>query len=157
MALWRRVQPDIGAYLLMRTGSHQVADDIEQDTALTVWRLFHRYDDSRPFSAWVMGIAKNKLREHARRQPQRNRALLEEDAAVELPEDPPDRIADLQRCLQQLDPIQVDLLRRHYLDHAQPSALAEQEGCSANAMRVRLHRIRTVLRRCLGKKQEEGP
>src|SRR4026207_237338 len=64
--LVRAHQARLRAYLFSRTGDIDAADDLAQEVFLVVFRLIDQYDRSRPAWPWLMGIARNALREQGR-------------------------------------------------------------------------------------------
>src|SRR3954467_2844228 len=66
-ALVRELRPRVFRYVLARVLDVYTADDVTQEVAMTVMSPLPRYvDQGRPVTAWVFGIASNKVREHRR-------------------------------------------------------------------------------------------
>src|SRR3954451_22648287 len=85
-ALVRELRPRVYRYVLARVLDPAAADDVTQEVAMTVMSALPRYvDQGRPVTAWVFGIAANKVSE-ARRASARRR-----ETAVHLV---PDTVAD---------------------------------------------------------------
>jgi len=61
-------QHNIRAYLAKRCANHADADDITQETFIAAFNNLSQYDKTKPFSAWLFGIARNKSNEHFRKQ-----------------------------------------------------------------------------------------
>ena len=68
----------------------------------------------------------------------------------------------LERCLEQLPPDNRDLVLRYYqqerkakIEHRK--SLATELGIAVNALRIRAHRIRLVLQRCVRDCIEQQP
>lgn len=62
----------------------------------------------------------------------------------------------LRRCMKKIPPKNQDLIQRYYIGEkqekiAERKKLAEEWGIEPNALRIRAHRIRTELRKCLEK------
>lgn len=162
---WRACEPTLSAWLFARVHDHQWADDLLQETALAAWRHQDRYDGRGPFIAWVLGIARNKLRDHWRRQqdgsgPHRAQvvdpqALSALDAAAEDP-----ALADeltlrreaLDSCLQEVGSDQRQLLTWSLAQGQSMVQIAERIGRSVSAVKMRLHRLRLGVKRCIDDK-----
>src|SRR5688500_13980119 len=56
-ALMERYQLDVVRYLVRRTGDHELAADLTQETFLDAFRRLDRYQPDRPFPAWLFRIA----------------------------------------------------------------------------------------------------
>src|SRR3954464_6420790 len=66
-ALVRELRPRVFRYVLARVLDPHTADDVTQEVAMTVMSALPRYvDQGRPVTAWVFGIAANKVREERR-------------------------------------------------------------------------------------------
>src|SRR5947208_6633169 len=66
-ALVRELRPRVFRYVLARVLDQPTADDVTQEVAMTVMSALPRYvDQGRPVTAWVFGIAANKVREQRR-------------------------------------------------------------------------------------------
>lgn len=68
--LYRRFLPVVYRYVLARIGSVQTAEDITSETFMAVINGIGtmRAHDELTFAAWVLGIARNKVATHYRRQ-----------------------------------------------------------------------------------------
>src|SRR3954464_3942008 len=85
--LVRELRPRVFRYVLARVLDPHTADDVTQEVAMTVMSALPRYvDQGRPITAWVFGIAANKLREQ-RRSASRRPETSVEDAGERLPDD----------------------------------------------------------------------
>ena len=106
---------------------------------------------------YFYGVAKNVLHERERRPPHKpltpDMNVTEDDA----PSDEPDEGTRLRecfrRCLRELDPEDRKLLLSYYQKSKQEKIdyrkmIAEQLGVGANALRVRVYRIRASLKEC---------
>ncbi len=157
--LFRRRQGDVYRFALHMTASPSIADDVTQETFLSVMRDAGRYEAARAtVAAWLCGIARN----HVRRRLDRDRRLqpfadLPNDEStsafdpVALDQDP---LGDLTRA-ERIDALRdailalpvayreavvlCDLEEMSYLDAA--NAL----GCALGTVRSRLHRGRALL------------
>lgn len=58
----------IRRYLLRLSGSHEVADDLTQETFARLLPAIVTYRGQAAVSTWLYGIARNVYREHVRRQ-----------------------------------------------------------------------------------------
>lgn len=77
--LAREHTPMLLAYLHSSVSEPSAVDDLYQETMLIAWRKLDEYDMDRPFGAWVRGIARNLVRQHARTQ--QNHAVLLDPSA----------------------------------------------------------------------------
>lgn len=132
------------------------AEDMLQETFLTVSRKADDFELGSNFPAWARRIAMNHVL-HQRRRFARGPVALS-DAVLEAlvaaaPEESPEerqtQLVLLRGCLERLAPAAREFVRlRYYGEHA-PQEIAEQRGLSAKGVNVTLSRARTHLRACM--------
>ena len=132
-----------------------LAEELFQETWLTVIRRIHALTDPESFTVWLYRIARNKVYAHFRRHKQ----MAELDESVEAPDDPQanafylDDAAKLHRCLGQLSPLHKEVLLLRFLEEMPYEQIAEVLGCRLGTVRSRLHHAKRALR----EKWEESP
>lgn len=154
-SLLRSVRPRVLRYCLARLGNLAVAEDVTQEVCLAVVTALPRYrDEGRPFTAFVFGVAANKLREAAR-----SAARRPESPTEQLPERPdtgagPDELAarldDIRQVaglLEALPAAQRDVLLLRVAAGLTVEETAQALGMSPGAVRVTQHRALGRLRR----------
>lgn len=143
--------------LAMRQGANATAaEEIVQDTFLTVWRKAKLYSPDRgSATAWVYAIARNVRIDRLRREPVWQELTDERDA---LPSDEPaadeamasrqiqSRVRDV---LAQLPPEQADVIRLAFMDGLSHSEIAEATGTPLGTVKTRMNlayqKIRSAL------------
>jgi RNA polymerase sigma-70 factor (ECF subfamily) len=143
--------------MLVRSGeSAEAAEDIAQETLLTIWRKAVQYDPARAgVSAWVYAIARN-LRVDRLRQHQRAQALaLYEAAEVETAEGPdgPLDAAEIERrvraALQELPEEQAAVIKLSFFEGRAHGDIARSMqlplGTVKSRIRLAMGRLRTLL------------
>lgn len=159
---WTQAQASVAGYVVAVIGDPHRADDILQDVAVAAMRKFPSYDPSRPFAAWVMGIAKMQilsLRRDRAREAERFRDAVVEDLAAAWEEAQPEaeaRGAALARCLGRLDRRARELLDLRYRSAMDPQAIATRLGATSGAVRTALSRLRAALHDCIERRLAEG-
>lgn len=158
-AVLQETQPHIRAYIAgMGVPRHDV-DDIAQDVYVELYRFADRIPADVPPKQWLKGIARNLCLNYFRRTSRRQRlqreALVEIFLQAERDGDPalsegPVRRA-LDGCCEKLSPDSRRLLALRYEQELPSHIIAERLQSSAEAVRVALFRIRTVLKACIGK------
>ena len=64
--LWTKAHPIVSAYFRACLRDFHRAEDLLQETAAAAAEKFTTYDPTRSFTAWVLGVARNKLLHHQR-------------------------------------------------------------------------------------------
>jgi RNA polymerase sigma-70 factor (ECF subfamily) len=151
--LFVRHEGAIRAFVRALQPSLADADDVMQETFLTVTRKAASFVPGTNFAAWACAIARLKVLEQFRRQ--RRVAVLNEAAIVALAEDAPDpesialRERALANCLEKTTPRLRDLLWRRYSSRQSSDEMAAALGMTSPAVRMALFKARTFLRTCV--------
>lgn len=147
------------------------ADEVLQETNLTLWQQIERFEPGTDFVAWACRVAHfkvMKLRDAAKR----HRVKLD-DAVIELlaTEAIEEQRADqrlaheryernrlaLVACLEELSERHRSILLLHYQGGQSLATIGASFGRTANAMAQLFHRIRNSLRFCMQRRLAETP
>jgi RNA polymerase sigma-70 factor (ECF subfamily) len=125
-------------------------DDLCQDTLMTLHRVRHTYDPTRPLDPWLFAIARNVAAEHLRRRLTRLSRELPVETLPDVPS-PDDAVADLglENALARLPANQrqaFELLKFQGLSVAES---ARRAGSSQGALKVRAHRAYRAIKEML--------
>lgn len=163
LSLFLRSEREIFRYVAALVPNVADAEDIVQQTALTLWEKFDAYDPAQPFTPWACRFALNKTRQWIERH-QRWRALLDGELAEELArrreELRPEleaRLRRLEGCLARLPEEQRALVEGYYYRRQEIADLAGQAGRTVASAYKTLQRIRQMLQACIqGAAEPEG-
>jgi RNA polymerase sigma-70 factor (ECF subfamily) len=156
---YARNLPLVLAFLVRRVASEEAAADLAGETFAAALIVCGRYRPAEtPASAWLLGIARNKLRESARR------GRIETEArqrlgvpAIAFEDEDLSRVQELASAgqsalamLKQLPAAQRDAIRSRVLDELGYEQLANELGHSQQVVRQHvsrgLRRLRTMIR-----------
>jgi RNA polymerase sigma-70 factor (ECF subfamily) len=153
--LYERYFGDIFRFVLRRTGTTELTNDLVQDTFLKAMLALPRYQDrGLPFRAWLYRIAFNEVRMHWRK---RKEVVVEIDRlpAMYISEEV-GLVADeaeLQRlagAMGRLDRSKARLIELRYMDGMSFAELGAVLGIAEDAAKMRTHRALAILRTYLG-------
>ncbi len=155
-ALFVRHTGVIRGFILGLVPDFATADDVLQETFLTITAKAGEFTIGTNFVGWACSIAANKARETARKS-RLAMSLSPEviDAlAAAAPEAPHDEevAAALERCVAALAPQARRIIELRYRDAQTPGQIAEEMRWTADSVYVALSRARTALRDCLRRK-----
>ncbi len=158
--LFVKHQTAVKAFILSLQPNFAEADDLVQETFLTVTRKAAEFRAGSNFLAWAFAIARFKLLEARRRGGKSPVALSDEVIellAISAPEAGffESRFAALRRCLERLAPRAQEILRLRYHEERGPAEIAARLDWSANAVNVALTRARNSMRDCVEKNSRE--
>lgn len=150
----------VHGYLRARLARLADADDLGQEVFLRVYtaKAVPREGVGVAMRPWLIGIARNVLREHARATRRRRETawtelcLDIEDLAGSGPRDDgtfDDVMGQLPRCLETLGPSARQALDLYYHDDLRMQDIATRFKRSEGAVKLLVHRARQAVKRCL--------
>ncbi|MBX2852581.1 MAG: sigma-70 family RNA polymerase sigma factor [Phycisphaeraceae bacterium] len=158
---WLEAQHALGGYVCVHVQDQSLADDIVQEVARQATANFDQYDPSRPFIAWLIGIARQRIAENYRMQGRRpvvfSSDIVESitDAYVDLQPEVDDRLDALRHCMDQLSNRHRRVIELRYARQLSQEQIGTQVGTNGRAINAMLFRIRTALRECVSNKMEQ--
>lgn len=143
-------------FVLSLIPRRHVADDVVQDTFLTVCARAGSYRRDTNYRAWLFTIARFKVLAALKREAGRG-GLLDPHLAELLVDEPvearvaevPERLAALDACVNKLARMARRAVELRYRDGLGPTDVAGRLGWQVNALNVALSRARAFLRRCV--------
>ena len=155
LSLFLRSEREIFRYVAALVPNVADAEDIVQQTALSLWEKFEAYDSTQPFTPWACRFALNKTKQWIERR-QRWQVLLEGGLAEELAQrreelrpEMETRLKHLERCLGKLPEEQRSIVEGYYYRRDGVEKLAETSGRTVAATYKTLQRIREALLACI--------
>ncbi|MDC0710203.1 RNA polymerase sigma factor [Stigmatella sp. ncwal1] len=147
--------PRFRSFLLRRTGSESVAEEVLQGTLVRVLERGAPELEGTRRMAWFYRVLRNALADHFRHQRVNARALAREaqEAAGEVlqPALKPSPCQCLHRQLGALKPEYAEAVRKVDLEEQSLTEAAQSAGITVNNAAVRLHRARQALKKQLEK------
>ena len=143
------------AYFRARGVSPTEAEDLVQETFLRFCQARERFEKDRNARAFLLGIAKNLLRERARRVRRRGEVswtdicLEVESRTSPCPLEQQELTDRLQKCLEQLTPAARDALRWHYREQEPLQRIGQRLQRTVGAVKLLMYRARKALKKCL--------
>ncbi|MFO0060649.1 MAG: sigma-70 family RNA polymerase sigma factor, partial [Planctomyces sp.] len=137
------------------------ADELFQQTCLTLWESWERYDMSLDFVPWACGIAHNHVRNFYRKR-QNSQVHLDADVvemlatrSSQLRQRDDEKITALRACLNELTERNRGIVENYY-GGMSVQEIATQRDLSANAIYKLLDRVREALHGCVNLRLAEG-
>lgn len=155
----------VRGYLSARLAHQDDADDLAQEVFLIAYA---RIGSSDPvtFVAWLLGIARNQLRNHWRSRARREDALarfreeiseiVEPDLDAVAGRFSPAEIERLLHCIALL-PDRLRRIVRAGLEGTRSEEVAQELGINTNALYQARYRAHTALRRCMSRWMGPNP
>jgi RNA polymerase sigma-70 factor (ECF subfamily) len=155
--LFVRNQNRIYRYICSVIPNRADAEELFQQTNLTLWKTWDRFDHSREFVPWACGIAHNHIRNFLRKKQHKQVVLSQEiieqltHTRMENDELLEQRKQALAGCLKKLSLRQRELVVRCYASDQTIKQAAKSSGQTPNAIYKRLRRIRAALHDCISR------
>lgn len=132
-------------------------DEIFQRVSLVLWEKWPEYRDEGKFLAWALQVVRLEVIKFLSQQNRRKEIFSDEvlhliqsrtcEASLELN----DRMAALSECLKRLPESKQSLIQKCYSGTGKIKEVAAALGLDAQALYLRLQRIRKTLHECVDK------
>jgi RNA polymerase sigma-70 factor, ECF subfamily len=160
-AILEQHQRFVYGFLRARVWQPNDAEDLLQEVFLRFFQTQARFDTESLIRPWLLGIARNVLREFVR---DRHRGqLVWTELCLELEtvagrdhDDGDDVLRWLPECLQHLGPSARQAIDLHYHADQKLTVIAATLHRSEGAVKLLLHRARQALRDCLQIRQRDA-
>ena len=152
--LFVRHQPALRSFAIALTGDFAAAEDVVQETFLTITAKAADFEPGTNFVAWACAIARLKVLENRRAARRFSPAVVEAladavPAAERATDLGSDRLRQLLACLEELPPKSKELVRLRYALEQGPTAIAASLGRSVAGVNAALLKAREALRQCI--------
>lgn len=157
MLLFAFFAPRVKAFMLRSGASDALAEELAQETMLTVWRRAATFDAQRAgASTWIFTIARNLRIDGLRREKLAVNAQAQLETIGEAVERPDESLSAVERAtllraaLRSLSPEQLDLVRLSFFEDRPHQEIARTLNLPLGTVKSRLRRSLMVLREILG-------
>jgi len=155
MALFMMNEDSVYRYILALTGNYTEADDLMQETAVTMLSRFDQFKPDSNFAAWALTIARFKVMSH-RKQKKHDPACFSEETFNNLVltlgrsvESSDELVGVLQKCLSKLKESDRKIVSMRYEHHTTTKETAQKTGRSIDGLYQTLARIHDLLHKCI--------
>jgi RNA polymerase sigma-70 factor (ECF subfamily) len=155
-ALYERHVTAVYRFMFYRTGDEMVAEDLTSQVFVNVLNGIHRYEiRGLPFRAWLFRIARARLADYyrkAERQEEGQSALIDVREVVRPTGDDPDdqfRYETLRQALEYLTPAEMEAVLLRFVGDLTNREVATIINSNANAVKSKIRRALTKMRRVI--------
>jgi len=144
-----RHQRPVRYFIARLVGNPDLADELSQETWLTVLSKIHTLRSAATFSVWLYRIARNKVYEALRRK----KVTIELDENLEVSDDAGDEFdafedaAQVHRCLEKLQPLHREVLLLRFLEEMSYEQMADVLDCNIGTVRSRIFNAKLALKK----------
>ncbi len=147
--LIERYQAPLRYFISRLSANPETAEDIFQDTWLTVIRRIHTLKKIDAFSTWLYRIARNKVYQQFRKK----RKLSELNGSIAVPNDTENDVfstedaAKIHRCLKELLPEYKEVLMLRFLEQMSYEQISQVINCRLGTVKSRIHYAKLALKK----------
>ncbi len=147
--LIERYEAPLRYFISRLSANPETAEDIFQDTWLTVIRRIQSLKKTGAFSTWLYRIARNKVYQQFRRK----RKLSELDQNIAVPNNTendvfsPEDAVKVHRCLKELLPEYREVLMLRFLEQMSYEQISQVINCRLGTVKSRIHYAKLALKK----------
>jgi len=153
MQLYDHFAPRVSAYLLRLGADHSLAEELTQETLLTVWRKASLYKSGRAAaSTWIFTIARNQYIDKMRRQAVPTESLEPGSRVDENTPDPAQQAdgVPLRKALKSLPALQSQALYKSYFEGKSHREIADDMNIPLGSVKSNIRLAFQKLRASMG-------
>lgn len=132
-------------------GDNDIASDAAQEVFIKVWENLSKFRNESNISTWIFRIASNTCLMYLRKQSTRKEVKTNQFSEISAETDSietEDKLSNMYSCIQQLEPTNK-LIIMMVLEDLSYDKIAIIIGITEENLRVRIHRIKTKLTKCV--------
>lgn len=155
---WAKAHGSVAAFVSSFIRDPHRAEDVIQNIAVSITESFDKYDPTRPFLGWALGIARHTIVDEIKKQ-SRDVHLFDIDvvervaaAYLKLDGERLETKAALEHCIEKLPEKHRQVLDMRYVAGLKPKQIAKSMNSTSNAISISLFRIRAALASCVEKR-----
>jgi RNA polymerase sigma-70 factor (ECF subfamily) len=147
--LIERYEAPLRYFISRLSANAETAEDIFQDTWLTVIRRIHSLKKTEAFSTWLYRIARNKVYQQFRRK----KKLSELDQNIAVPNNTENDVfssedaAKVHRCLKELLPEYREVMMLRFLEQMSYEQISQVINCRVGTVKSRIHYAKLALKK----------
>lgn len=145
ITLFNHFAPRIKSFLMKGGLTPETADELAQETMLTIWNKATSYNPATAApSTWIFTIARNKRIDHLRKT---NRYHIQSDENLVLEDEsptPPENLsrseetAKIAAAIKKLPPDQLALIKQSFFEDKSHAQIAEETGIPLGTVKSRI-------------------
>jgi RNA polymerase sigma-70 factor (ECF subfamily) len=157
LRLFRTNEDRLFGFILKLLPNFAIAEDILQETMMTMWRKFDDFEEGSSFASWGIQIARFKILEYHHRGRQPGVIHFSDDILNRLSDDQgPGKMESsyleaLQGCVDKLRDQNRNIVKLRYSQEMSIRQIANELSVSANVVYKSISKIHYLLQQCIEK------
>ncbi len=132
-------------------GNHDIASDATQEIFIKVWQNLPKFRSESNISTWIYRIASNTCLMYLRNQSYKKEVRTDQFSDITIDhysQEIDEKLTTMYGCIEQLESTNK-LIIMMVLENVSYDNIAEIIGITEDTLRVRIHRIKTKLTKCV--------
>lgn len=157
LRLFRANEDRLFGFTLKMLPNFAIAEDIMQETMMTMWRKFDEFEEGTSFSAWGIKIARYKIMEFHQQNKKAGVVYLSDEILRRLTDDDrPGKLENsyfeaLHHCVDKLKDQNHHIITLRYSRQMPVKQIAEELSVSVNVVYKSIAKIHYMLQQCIEK------
>ena len=160
IGLFNHFAPRIKSFLMKGGLNEGTADDLAQDTMLTLWNNAENFDPSKAAaSTWIFTIARNKRIDALRKSSRVQLSDIEDQTIADDGRSPAQKVycreksAKISQAMKDLPQEQFELVKKSFFEDKSHSAIAKETGIPLGTVKSRIRSALDTMRHKSGVKE----
>lgn len=157
LRLFRTNEDRLFGFILKLLPNFSIAEDIMQETMMTMWRKFDDFKEGSSFAAWGMQIARYKVLEYHHKDRQHGVVRFSDEVLNRLSDD--DKSGKMENsyfealhgCVDKLRDQNRQIVKLRYTRELTVRQIADELSVSANVVYKSMSKIHYMLQKCIEK------
>jgi RNA polymerase sigma-70 factor (ECF subfamily) len=157
LRLFRANEDRLFGFTLKMLPNFAVAEDIMQETMMTMWRKFDEFQEGTSFSAWGIKIARYKIMEFHQQNKKAGIVYLSDEILRQMSDDDrPGKLENsyfeaLHHCVEKLKDQNHRIIKLRYSRQLSVKQIAGELSVSVNVIYKSMAKIHCMLQQCIEK------
>lgn len=153
--LWNRWQPRILKWSFDLIGDHELADEVAQESWVSIYKGMEKLKDPALFRFWAYRIVQRRSADWIRKEQRKRASLAEVEhdgppiAASDMADNSEDTVSTMLKAIKELPEGHQQMLRLFYMEKMPVKLLAKTLGLPEGTVKSRLYYAREQLKKKL--------
>ena len=155
LKLFMKNQSNLFGFILRLIPNFSIAEDIMQETMMTVWQKFASFEEGTDFLSWAKQIARYKVMGYIDKSKSHSMVHLSDDVLEELANQESTIISQntyfeaLHACVDRLKGHSRKIVRLRYAKNMKVKEIAVQLNTTCNTLSQHMSRVHHSLKKCI--------
>lgn len=157
LQLFRKNENYLFGFVLKLLPHFTIAEEIMQETLLTMWQKFDEFEEGTNFAAWSRQIARYKVMTFLHKNKRRSIVHFNDEILDDIEADAPPKKNEsiyfeaLHCCIDKLQGKSREIINLHYVKNMKINQIASLWGVSGRSLYRQMAKVHLALQKCIEK------